>query len=55
MTIKTLLAASVLLVVPAIAQAQCSWGASSTEAQISCAGGMTWDAEAMACVATASS
>ncbi|GAB5445690.1 hypothetical protein [Gymnodinialimonas sp.] len=55
MTIKTLLAASILLVVPAIAQAQCSWHMPAAEAQISCAGGMTWDAEAMTCVATATS
>lgn len=52
MTIKTLLAASVLLVLPAIAQAQCSSGA---EASITCAEGMTWDATSMTCVATASS
>ncbi len=53
MTIKTLLAASVLLVMPAIAQAQCSYGA--TEAAISCSDGMTWDATSMTCVAVASS
>jgi hypothetical protein len=53
MTIKTLLAASVLLVLPAIAQAQCNYG--SSEAAISCADGMMWDATAMACVAVASS
>ena len=48
MTIKTLLAAFIVAVVPALAQAQCSHGAEG--ASISCADGMAWDPEAMACV-----
>ncbi len=52
MTFKTLLAASILLVVPALAQAQC-YG--SEEAAISCAEGTTWDAAQMTCVTGVSS
>ena len=55
MTIENLLTASVLLLVPLAAQAQCSHSFSTEEAANSCAEGMTYDADAMACVATASS
>ncbi len=55
MTIKTLLTASVLMLVPLAAQAQCFHSFGTEEAAISCAEGMTYDADAMACVAVASS
>ena len=56
MTIKTLLAAAVLMATPVIASAQCMWGDhSGQEAAISCAEGMTYDAVAMECVAVAAS
>ncbi|MEX3014957.1 adenylosuccinate lyase [Gymnodinialimonas hymeniacidonis] len=55
MTIKTLLTASVLMLVPMMAQAQCMWDHGSQEAAISCADGTTWDAASMTCVAVASS
>ncbi len=55
MTIKALLTASVLLLVPLAAQAQCIHDYGTQEAAISCAEGMTWDADASACVAVASS
>ncbi len=55
MTIKTLLAAFVLISAPALVHAQCMWGDHSTEAAISCADGSTWDPVAMTCVAEASS
>ena len=55
MKIKTLLAASVLLMAPMMAHAQCSWSHGAEEAAISCADGTTWDADAMTCVAVISS
>jgi hypothetical protein len=55
MTIKTLLAASVLVLTPMMASAQCSAFHGAQEAAISCAEGMTWDATSMTCVAVASS
>jgi hypothetical protein len=53
MRIKTLLAAFVLTAVPGFAYAECNWG--SHQATMSCADGATWDAEAQACVPTATS
>ncbi len=55
MTLKTILTASVLMLVPVMAQAQCNWDYGTQEAAISCADGTMWDATAMACVAVASS
>ncbi|MEJ6388999.1 adenylosuccinate lyase [Gymnodinialimonas ulvae] len=55
MTIKTLFAASVLVLAPMMASAECSWDYGAQEAAISCAEGTTWDATAMTCVAVASS
>ena len=54
MRIKTLLAAFVLMAVPGFAYAECSWGAGH-EVTMSCADGTSWDADAQACVPTATS
>ncbi|MBF9041721.1 hypothetical protein HKCCE4037_00135 [Rhodobacterales bacterium HKCCE4037] len=51
MTLKTLLAASVLVLVPMIAQAQCE----SSRLNVSCAEGTTYDTETMTCVAAPTS
>ena len=55
MTIKTLLTASILMLMPLAAQAQCFHSFGTEEAAISCAEGTTYDADTRACVATASS
>lgn len=54
MRIKTFLAAFVVMAMPGFAYAECSWGRMQ-EASMSCAEGMTWDATAQICVATATS
>jgi hypothetical protein len=54
MSIKTLLAALVLTVAPGLAIAECSFGRGH-EVTMSCADGMTWDADAQACVPVVSS
>ena len=54
MSIKSLLAALVLTVAPGLAIAECSFGRGH-EVTMSCADGMTWDADAQACVPVVSS
>jgi hypothetical protein len=54
MTVRTLLAAFVLMAAPGFAYANCSSG-HAREAMISCADGTTWDAASQSCVTLASS
>jgi hypothetical protein len=53
MSIKTLLAALVLTAAPGLAMAECSWGAH--QVTMSCAEGMSWDADSQSCVPVVSS
>ena len=56
MRIKTVLAAAILTMTPALAMAQgCSFGSHGQEASMSCAEGTTWDATSGTCVPTATS
>lgn len=51
--IKILLTASILVLAPMMASAQCNWYDGSQEAAISCVEGTAWDATTMTCVAVA--
>jgi len=54
MRITTLLAAFVLMGLPSLAAAECSWGVNQ-EVTMSCSEGSTWDADTSSCVPTLSS
>lgn len=53
MSIKTLLAALVLVAAPGLAMAECSWGAH--EVTMSCAEGTAWDGDSQSCIPVVSS
>ena len=53
MSIKTLLAALVLTAAPGLAMAECSWGAQAVT--MSCAEGLSWDADSQTCIPVVSS
>ena len=54
MKLKLLLAAVVMMGLPAVASAQCSWGMEE-QVTMSCADGSTWDAESQSCIPTVTS
>ncbi len=54
MSIKTLLAAIVLVAAPGLASAQCNWG-TADQVTMSCSEGMTWDSATQTCVPVATS